>query len=214
MHAPEQPDPHAGHPAPPSPLRSEELVRRHRTGDSAAGRELFPRMEVVLRARIRASAIFRRLQPDLDEQDVLNELWRRLLERDALARFEDRGPHSLRAFLRAALDLTLQDLLRRRLAGKRGRPPLSLDETQAAGRMREDLASPGAGPVTVVLRRDYLEHLLAALPEREARVFELRAREGLDFEAIGARLGLSAAAARGLAHRAHERLVTLGLLSK
>lgn len=192
--------------------RTEDLNRRHQQGSESAGRELFPRLEESLRPAVRRHPLFRLLATQLEVDDVLNELWGRLLAGDTLGRFEDRGPGSLRAYVRTCLQGVLVDLVRRSRSSKALPPGHAPGPADGLRGTPVEPAAPGPGPATVTDFRDLFERCRAALPPGQREVWCLRSEEGLEFEEIARRTGQTAAAARGHYHRARARLVELGIL--
>jgi RNA polymerase sigma-70 factor (ECF subfamily) len=87
------------------------------------------------------------------------------------------------------------------LQERRGRRP--------AAELNEALADRGPGPEALALARAELRTTLAALqglPELDRAALLMRAGDGLDYDEIGAALGLSPAAVRVRVHRARQRL--------
>ena len=72
--------------------------------------------------------------------------------------------------------------------------------------------SPTTGPPTAAATNELVAKCGEALPEKEAVVWRLRNMEGFDFKAIAGQLGITDSSARGLHHRALDRLGTLGIL--
>lgn len=207
-----EPGPELPHSIPTS--ITELLVSRFLGGNAMAADRLFRNLERSLRPLVRFHPLFRSLRGRMTEDDVLGELWKTLLERDSLEHFDDRGPGSLRAWLRGVLDRLMTDLARRGGAMKRrgGELPHSLDGSSSTARRAGQVAGGAPGPATIARVGDFADRCLRALPQREAEVWELRVLRELEFDEIASKLGCTPASARGLLHRARARLVELGIL--
>lgn len=217
-HRSDPPESHAmAHP--PSPAKSstltEVLLERHRADDPEATVRMFLRLRGALLGEVRGHPYYPGVASAHTVEDVVSELWRRVFETGALDRFEDRGPGSLRAFLYRTLDCLLVDLQRKLTARKR-----AADRGRSLDAARDDLgsvaepAAKAAGPKTEVVLRDWVEQCANALAGDEQIVWRLRTVEGLDFAVIAGRIHRSEAGARGVMHRALQRLEATGLLEQ
>lgn len=187
--------------------RTEVVARMYKESPSSADAELFSRMREALMPFIKSHPVFRALSNFMGEEDVLQEVLLRFLERRALDRFEDRGPGSLRAYVKKFADRVLRDLLRSCIAKKRG------GEAEV-GEVDSGVREAAPGPSTVVRHADHMAWCRDALPEQQSEAWELHVENGLDFEEIAGRLKCTAAAVRGRVFRAIIRLVDLGLLKR
>src|SRR5262245_48019862 len=110
----------------------EELIRRVRSGDAAASRELFERHRERLRARVRRR-LPRLLRGKVGAYDVRQEAWR--AAHVALADFEDRGEGSFARWLNGIVEHKVLDELRRHvdadMRDARRESPLPTSATQA-----------------------------------------------------------------------------------
>jgi DNA-directed RNA polymerase specialized sigma24 family protein len=69
------------------------------------------------------------------------------------------------------------------------------------------ISQASVGPVTVADEKRLLERLIQALPESYARVVDLHLREGLDFQEIGERIGMTRDGAYRQYKRARDLLI-------
>jgi RNA polymerase sigma-70 factor (ECF subfamily) len=184
----------------------EELVRRWRAGDEAAGRELLARDEAVLRKRARRR-LPRPLRRKVSESDVVQETLAAVA--GGLVGFEDRGAGSYRAWLLQILDHKLADQERRWLhtakrdARRELSPPASGPPED--GQPRSRLPTPSEEAIRAEAR-ERLEANLALLDPEDAAVLRWVHQESLPFEEVGRRTGRSADAARKHYGRAVQRL--------
>ncbi len=186
-------------PTPPDEHATLDLVGRMRAGDGEAWREIYGRYrdELLLSIRVRMGA---KLRAALQSEDVLQSV---VLEAfQAMPRFVDRGPGSLRGYLERLLVQKLRGRARRLATKKRrGEQPLTDSVADAIGT-----------PATVSYRDpryDRLERGLALLPPDMREVIVLRRIEGLAIDAVAHRLERSAAATLKLHARAMARLSLL-----
>ena len=180
------------------------LLPQAQNGDPAARDALLG----LLRGRARRYADYLlRSQPGarLDASDIAHEALVRVL-----ARFDPNAfptvPHLL-AWLNTIVRNVVTDL-RRHDAARTPDGGLNV----AGGDLFPGLMSDTTGPEVKVSRSEDADRLTAALAnltENQRLVFALRFREGLSFEEIAARIGVSAANARVLMFRATESLQKL-----
>lgn len=186
-------------PTPPDDHATLELVGRMQAGDDDAWREIYGRYrdELLLSIRVRMGA---NLRAALQSEDVLQSV---VLEAfQAMPRFVDRGPGSLRGYLERLLQQKLRGRARR-IATQKRRGEQALTETIAAA---------AATPATVAYtdpRYERLERALALLPPDMREVLVLRRIEGLSIDAVAARMARSSAATLKLHARAMARLTLL-----
>jgi RNA polymerase sigma-70 factor (ECF subfamily) len=155
----------------------------------------------------------RELDPALQAKGGASDL----VQNTLLDAFQDFGQFQggteddLLQWLRRLLLNNLTDFTRRyRATDKRQvarEVPLEPGDASSAG--LGELAGEGATPSGAALAREQVEAVqeaLGRLPEDYRRVIVLRYQEGLPFEEIGGRLGLTANAARKLLLRAVQRV--------
>ena len=154
-----------------------------------------------------------RLGPELRAKVGASDVVQDTLLAAQLGRKAFRGEDAadLKPWLRGILLHRLANLRRKYLDTAKTRigaeVPLATLPTQ--GSAWKALADTATSACTAAVRgelRDTLEEGLARLPDHYRRVLELRYREGLTFEAIAARLEISADASRKLWGRAVLRL--------
>jgi len=162
-----------------------ELVRRAQNGDREAAGELIRRYEGRVRASIR-SRLGRDLRHRVDTDDIFQSTIAASLDGFEGLRFE--GEDALIAWLTTVAERRLLSAARRHRADKRdvGREsPLQAADAIPGGR-----TSPTQGVVRGETRESVNE-AVRRLPPEERQVVELRSYEGLTFEEIARRLGLS-----------------------
>ena len=194
--------------------RTEEALAQARAGSHTAEQYVFHKLWRFLIERTRRSPTWPAVKRYMEVEDAAQGLWLTIFSRDSLAGFEDRGEGSLRAWLACCLEHYLVDTLRRLNAERRGggalQVPLEGGKSSTFGMVP---ASPEPGPSTMVRFADWAQRCRQVLTPREHRIWCLRVDNELSFKEIGERLDITPAAARGVHHRAIERLRTAGLLS-
>ncbi len=169
----------------PNRLSDRELVARARDGDRDAFLLLYRRhLPHVYRF------LYRQVGNRSDAEDLTSEVFLQALE--GLDGY--RGDGSFRSWLLGIARHKAADFWRRRAA----RPELSLD-LFPPDRLAADPDGPEDDPAA---QRAWLEALLAALPERYARVLRLRFLEGCSIRETARALGVSEGYAKVLQHRA------------
>jgi len=162
-----------------------DLVRRAQNGDREAAGELIRRFEGRVRASIR-----RRLGPNLRQRIDTDDIFQSTIAASlaGLDRFRFEGEDALVAWLTAVAERRVISAARRHRAGKRdvGRERV----LRAAEQVPGERTSPTQGAVRSEAKRS-VEDAVSRLPPEERRVVTLRSYEGLTFEAIAGRLGLS-----------------------
>ena len=170
---------------------------------------LFLRLRRGLLVEVAGHVLFDAVGRHHTAEDVVNELWASVFERGSLARFQDRGPGSLRAWFYRAIDHQMVDLFRRSHATKRGGGGADRLLESSMVDARRPSSESRVGPAASAELRDLISFCASELPRNQAEVWRLRAQEGRDFAAIGAQLDITASAARGLFRRAIEKLALL-----
>lgn len=186
-------------PTPPDEHATLDLVARMQAGDAEAWREAYGRYrdEMLLSIRVRMGP---RLRAALQSEDILQSV---VLEAfQAMPRFVDRGPGSLRGYLERLLVQKLRGRARG-LATRKRRGDQPLTDT-VAGQAVEPTVIRYTDP-----RYERLERALALLPDDMREVIVMRRIEGLSIDETAGRLERSAAATLKLHARAMARLTLL-----
>ena len=162
-----------------------ELVRRAQNGDREAAGELIRRYEGRVRASVR-----RRLGADLRKRIDTDDIFQSAIAAslDGLKGLHFEGEDALIGWLTTVAERRLIGAVRRHRAGKRDvsrESPL-----RSADRIQAGRTSPTQGAVRGEAQQS-VKRAVSRLPPDERRVVELRSYEGLTFEEIATRLGLS-----------------------
>ena len=179
------------------------LVRRARSGDEDAFRELFDRYATMLRARVGA-----RLSPALlrkvSAADILQEAY--LVASRRLDEFEDRGPGCFGPWIGGIVENKVKQLVDR-FANTAKRDPAR--EVSRGGRCdTAQFVGRGPSPSDVAMAGELQEaatRALQAMPSDYREVLRLLQDEELDFKQAAARMGRTLAATRRLYSRALAR---------
>ena len=185
-----------------------ELIRQARAGSHEALGRLLDRCRGYL-LRIARHDLDPRLQAKGGASDIVQETFLEA-QRD-FEEFTGESEPELLAWLRHRLHYRVAKFVRsyRQTAKRAAGREVPLDEGDSSNEMAPALAADQLSPSEHVLadERDHLlEHALEQLPEEYRRVVELRYRQGLSFEEIGAVLARTPNSARKLWARAIERL--------
>ena len=185
-----------------------ELVTRARSGQREALGDLCVLFQNYLRVLAR-NGLGRKLRERVDLSDVVQEAMVEVVRQ--FPQFTGQTEAALVGWLRRLVGQKLADLGRYHGRVKRGasQAAISLDCVHNAVRplcstpraLVDELASSQTNPSDVVSQRelhDQLADALAHLPEVQAKVIWLYHVEGLTFEAVGERLGVSRKSIRGL----------------
>jgi RNA polymerase sigma-70 factor (ECF subfamily) len=193
-----------------------ELMARARAGEAEALGELCALYRNYLRMVVRAG-LGPRLRERVELSDVVQEALVEVVRQ--FPQFTGQNEAALVGWLRRLVGQKLADLGRYHSRAKRssGGHDLALDapyepadagggkggglEGRAGGRLLDMLALSQTSPSEAASRRELIVLLadaLAALPESEAEVLWLYHADGLSFESIGDRLGVSRKAVRGV----------------
>jgi RNA polymerase sigma-70 factor (ECF subfamily) len=186
-----------------------ELMAKARAGETEALGELCALYRNYLRMVVR-TGLGPRLRERVELSDVVQEALVEVVRQ--FPQFTGQNEASLVGWLRRLVGQKLADLGRYHNRAKRsaGGADLALDApyesggsdpSQGAGRLLDMLALSQTSPSEAASRRELIVLLadaLADLPEPEAEVIWLRHADGLSFEAIGDRLGLSRKSIRGV----------------
>lgn len=152
------------------------------------------------------------LAAHLTPEDLVDEVFLRVLSSGFLRRFEDQGQGSLAKALAAILDDMAVDAYRRFGAAKRGGAAAlhsydqhaEVDETHGGA---ATIASRESTPTSDARASELLELCRTVLEPREWEVWRLFELEGLDSAAVAQRLGTSDAAVRGIFRRSRLRIL-------
>jgi RNA polymerase sigma-70 factor (ECF subfamily) len=194
---------------PRSDEQTKELISQARAGSSEALGQLLNRCRGYL-LRVAGDELDPRLQAKGGASDLVQETFLEA-QRDFGA-FRGASEPELLAWLRHRLHYRVGKFIRGyRAAAKRavGREVPLDDGDSSSPSMAPHPAADQLSPSECALaveRDDLLERAVERLPEEYRRVIELRYRQGLSFEAIGATLGRTPNAARKLWARAIHRL--------
>jgi RNA polymerase sigma factor (sigma-70 family) len=195
---------------------TEHLVERYQKGDPRAADRLFFRLRGMLLAVIRDHASFPFLPPTHSAEDVLQDLWTVLFERDSLRRFRSQGSGSLRAFLRRCLDRTMIGVVRKGNADKRGGGvrPEALDAGDSSRCAMPPPRDHGQGPATQVAWDDWEQRCERVLHGKEREVWKMHFVLGFSYARIAKQMTISEAAVRAAYHRALGTLKDSGLFDE
>jgi RNA polymerase sigma factor (sigma-70 family) len=190
------------------PTLTKELLARYLAGDFAAEERLFSRFRTALLERARRHPRLRPLARDCTAEDVVQEVFRRVLASGLLNAFEDRGRGTLEAVLTRVLENTLVDFGRRASARKRGGTHERLDalETGVAPGL-DRLPADDTTPTNRARSKELVELAGRELEPRELEAWRWVEIEGLDAADVARRMKSTPAAIRGLVFRARAKLI-------
>jgi len=196
-----------------------ELLAKARAGEAEALGELCALYRNYLRMVVR-TGLGPRLRERLELSDVVQEALVEVVRQ--FPQFTGQNEAALVGWLRRLVGQKLADLGRYHSRTKRagGVAPVPLDAPWeggrgddggegGGGRLLDVLALSQTSPSEVASRRELIVLLadaLAALPTAEADVLWLYHAEGLSFEAIGDRMGVTRKSVRGIWARGLKRL--------
>jgi RNA polymerase sigma-70 factor (ECF subfamily) len=177
-----------------------DLLTEAQTGNEAAVGTLLARLRPWVRQRAQG-LLGRRLGARLDGSDIAQEVharaWRNFNQ------FQGQTVPEFRGWLETILQNVITDCRRRHGADK-------LDaDAEVAGDLFPELAGDGTTPSQGAMRNEdhaRLTEALQRLPEKQRLVFQLRLHEGLPFEEVARRVGVTVGNARVLMLRATESL--------
>ena len=194
-----------------------ELLSRARAGETEALGELCALYRNYLRMVVR-TGLGPRLRERVELSDVVQEALVEVVRQ--FPQFTGQTEAALLGWLRRLVGQKLADLGRYHSRAKRagGATAVPLDAVpdaggraggEESGRLLDMLALSQTSPSQAVSKREQLVLLadaVAALADSEAEVVWLYCAEGLSFEAIGQRLGLSRKSVRGIFARGLKHL--------
>ena len=160
----------------------------------------------------RSSRILQRIA-SYEPDDIVQEVFRRLLASGLFEAFENRKPGSLRALLTVLLERTMNDRMRRAGALKRAAVVGSLDcdEKGRADDSSTGMMSKEATPTSNARSSELLARLTEVLTDFERSVLKLTAVNGMDSVEIGGHLGKSSSTVRDTLRRARSKASELAL---
>jgi RNA polymerase sigma-70 factor (ECF subfamily) len=185
-----------------------ELIRRARAGSPEALGQLLEGCRAYLQ-HVAHREVDPRLRAKGDASDLVQETFLEA-QRD-FAAFTGETEEELLAWLRHHLRYRISKFLRSHhgTAKREARREVPLEDDNSSAPRGPALVSDQPSPSECALageRDQLLERAIGQLPEEYRRVIDLRYRQGLPFEAIGAVLGRTENSARKLWGRAIERL--------
>jgi RNA polymerase sigma-70 factor (ECF subfamily) len=186
-----------------------ELMAKARAGETEALGELCALYRNYLRMVVR-TGLGPRLRERVELSDVVQEALVEVIRQ--FPQFTGQNEAALVGWLRRLVGQKLADLARyhNRVKRSAGGPALPLDAPWSTeggpdggegARLLDMLALSQTSPSEAASRRELtvlLADALAGLPELESEVLWLRYAEGLSFEAIGDRIGVSRKSIRGI----------------
>jgi RNA polymerase sigma factor (sigma-70 family) len=192
--------------------RTHDRLARYLTGDHEAERRLFEAQRAELSRRASSSSWMAGLSAHVTPEDLVDEVFLRVLESGLLRSFHDPRPGALADLLGTVLEGVATDAYRRAQALKRGggTPIRSLDGHGKAGDTTGDglaVASREPTPTSDARASELVQLCRTVLEPREWEVWRLIEQEGLHSSTVARRLGTSDAAVRGLFRRARLRIL-------
>lgn len=182
----------------------EDLVRRIRSGDETAARELFDRHLPALRAKAQAR-LPDSLRAKVGASDVVQEAW--LSAFLALGDFKEAGDGSFAAWVRRIVERKVSDEVRRHARVKKRSSKREVRFATQAQHLEPDPLEPTPSQVVGDAERAAsLRAAVAGLDPDHATVIRLVHEEGLTLVDAGKRMGRTPDATRMLYGRAMQRL--------
>ncbi len=185
-----------------------ELIARAKTGDDTAIREFLSRFEPEVRIMVRGR-LPRSLRTRFDSMDFVQAVWQSFFAdlRSSAREFEN--IHHLRGFLAGVARNKVYEEHRRLTRSKKHalEREQSLYVKRGSREVEIDLISPEPTPSQAVQASDRLAQLMAGCSPFEVRVITLR-HQGLTFEEIAKRTGVSERSIRRIIDEARERMET------
>lgn len=186
-----------------------ELLQRVRSGDPAAAEELVRTYEPELRRAIRVRLTDARLRRLVDSIDICQSVLAGFFVRTAAGQYDIETPEELLRLLVTMARNRVIDWTRRSKADRRDtRRDVSL---QTDDGQNIDVASPSAGPVSVLVNRELIETVRNRLTAEELQLMEQRS-DGKSWAEIARASGEQPNAVRMKLTRALDRVAEeLGL---
>jgi RNA polymerase sigma-70 factor (ECF subfamily) len=177
-----------------------DFLRRIRLGDEQAAIELVRRYEPLIRREVRLRLSDSRLNRAFDSVDVCQSVLASFFARAASGQYDLESPEQLVQLLMAMARHKLASLARREHRLRRDARRVVATEPERLEELTEDQDTPSE----VVLQRDLVERMRAALSDDERQIADLRS-DGLAWEEVAERLGGNAQARRMQLTRGIER---------
>jgi RNA polymerase sigma factor (sigma-70 family) len=191
--------------------RTSDQLARYLTGDRDVEQKLFDAQRDGLLKRTSGSAWMAGLSAHFTPEDLVDEVFLRVLRSGFLRSFDDARPGALADALGAILDGVAVDSYRRIQALKRGggRAVPHYDEHRETGGTGLQPMVPSREPTPTSNARasEVLDLCQALLGPREWEVWRLIEQEGLDSTEVARRLETTDAAVRGIFRRARLRVL-------
>ena len=182
------------------------FIRRIRSGDEAAARELIQQYEQELRIIARVRLNDPRMRRVLDSMDVCQSILANFFARAAVGQFDLESPQDLMNLLATMVRNKVTDYVRAQKTQRRDTDRLNPQSIETL-----HLAGVDETPSTIVSNQELLEKVRERLSSEEREIADLR-REGQTWESISASIGEPAEALRKRFSRAIDRVsAVLGL---
>ncbi len=179
-----------------SPELLESLFEKIRTGDFQAAEQVFVNYEAQLRLIVRRQ-LSRRLRAKFDSVDVVQSVWRRVLQDFRNNGCNLDGAEHLRNFLVQVTRNCLTDRLRH------FRPALEREQPVEGAALTPALLQPR--PSEIAQGNELWESLLANCPAKYHELLRLK-RQGLTIDAIAARIGMHEGSIRRIIRQLARKL--------
>lgn len=185
-----------------------DLIARARAGDETAIGEFLRRFEPEVRIMVRGR-LPRMLRTQFDSMDFVQAVWQSFFTDLVSRRFEN--SHHLRGFLAGVARNKVYEEHRRLTRTKKHAlaREQSLYVRRGSREVELDLVSPEPSPSQAVQASDRLAQLVAGRSLLETQVITLR-RQGLTFDEIASRTGVSERSVRRIIDEARARMEARG----
>ena len=177
-----------------------EFLRRIRLGDEQAATDLVRRYEPVIRREVRLGISDSHLNRAFDSVDVCQSVLASFFVRAATGQYDLESSEQLVQLLMTMARNKLASLARREHRLRRNARRIVATQPEAL----EELAENEDSPSEIVLQRDLVDRMRAALSDDERQIADLRS-DGLAWEEVAQRLGGNAQARRMQLSRGIER---------
>lgn len=184
-----------------------DFLRRIRAGDEQAAVELVRHYEPIIRREVRLGMSDRRLNRAFDSIDVCQSVLASFFVRAATGQYDLESPEQLVRLLMSMARNKVASLARREHRLRRDSRRVTTSQTE----ILEEVADSDDSPSQIVLERELIDRMRAALSDDERQIAGLRG-EGLAWDQVAERLGGNAQARRMQLTRGIERVAReLGL---
>lgn len=178
----------------------DDFLRRIRLGDEQAAVELVERYEPIIRREVRMGISDGRLNRAFDSVDVCQSVLASFFSRAATGQYDLESPEQLVGLLMSMARNKLASLARREHRLRRDSRRVVETQPDALDQVIDESASPS----DIVLKRELVDRMRAALSDEERQIADLRG-EGLAWDDVATRLGGNAHARRKQLQRGIER---------